>query len=87
MKFISPDSIDDIIWEDSYTLTDTNTEIYTDLSATLTDEYNNSNIYSIMENDRPAYFTVGFLTDLEGCYQNILGIFLLDKTTNEKYLL
>jgi hypothetical protein len=86
MKFISPNTIEDIIWEDSFTLTNSNSEIYTDLQTTLIDEFNDSYVSSVMDPDRPAYFTVGFKTELEGCYQNVLGIFLLDtkETINEE---
>ena len=53
MKFISSNTIADIIWDDIY----------------------------IAENKpfndpEPLHFSVGFISELEGCYQNILGLYI-----------
>lgn len=86
MKFISTDSVSSIIWNDSYTAENT---------------INKDNIYLFNTDDieqfenTPIYFTVGFTAELEGCYQNVMAIYIIieehekdDKLIPEKrYLL
>lgn len=64
MRFISSNSIADIIWESSYIA-------------------NNTNQKSI---NTPVYFSVGFSAKVEGCYQNIMAMYIYDENTNQKYI-
>ena len=75
MQFISAKSIDSLIWEKTFTAEEQNSEFYTELTTELLPE------------DRPLYFTVGFITSEEGCYQNVMAMYLLDKNTNKKYII
>ena len=62
MKFISSNTVADIIWEDEYNIT-----------------YNKKE-----DEDNPGYFTVGFQTGTEGCYQNIMAMYVVENS--QKYL-
>ena len=88
MKFISENSIDELIWKDSYLDSDINTEFYTDMhDGTQSIIRNDFNTNNQINNNRPIYFSVGFLTEIEGCYQNVMAIYLKPKNSNnEKYL-
>lgn len=74
MKFISSDTAANIIWEDYY-------EVNTKL-----------NFYDPINQEKsntPIYFSVGFQTEVEGCYQNIMAMYLvythgIDTSTNKK---
>lgn len=74
MRFISSDTISEIIWNDSYTA-----------SVGQEGEIHQFNEL-LKKRSTPIYFTVGFETELEGCYQNIMAMYL--KTMDDtKYLL
>lgn len=73
MKFISSDSVANIIWEDSHEVK----------SNIISDAHNPF----ITDNNTPIYFSVGFQTAVEGCYQNIMAMYIVSKTTNKKYIL
>ena len=53
MRFISSNTVADIIWDDMQVI-----------------ENNDA------ENADPVYFSVGFISDLEGCYQNIMAMYI-----------
>lgn len=73
MKFISSDSVANIIWEDTHEVK----------SNIISDAHNPF----ITDNNTPIYFSVGFQTAVEGCYQNIMAMYIVSKTTNKKYIL
>lgn len=72
MRFISSDSVANIIWEDSYEV-DTKLNFY--------DPFNQT------PENTPIYFSVGFQTEVEGCYQNIMAMYLVNTQTQKKYIL
>jgi len=72
MRFISSDSVANIIWEDSY-------EVNTKLN--FYDQFNQT------PENTPIYFSVGFQTEVEGCYQNIMAMYLVNTQTKKKYIL
>lgn len=72
MRFISSDSVANIIWEDSY-------EVNTKLN--FYDPFNKT------PENTPIYFSVGFQTEVEGCYQNIMAMYLVNTQTKKKYIL
>lgn len=73
MKFISSDSVANIIWEDSH-----------EVKSNITQDAHNP---FVTDNNTPIYFSVGFQTAVEGCYQNIMAMYIVSKTTNKKYIL
>ena len=73
MKFISSDSVANIIWEDSHEVK----------SNIISDAHNPF----VKDTNTPIYFSVGFQTAVEGCYQNIMAMYIVSKTTNKKYIL
>lgn len=78
IKFISSDSISNIIWKDYY-------------ESNKTDEVTPFNVDGEYKDDSytPIYFSVGFQTEIEGCYQNIMAMYIVDKTDSDnskKYL-
>lgn len=76
MKFISTSSIAEIIWQNNYTATlGRNDEVH---------DFNE--ILDHTNHKSPIYFTVGFESELEGCYQNIMAMFLKQKNSDKKYL-
>ena len=90
MKFISEESIDKLIWKDSHTVQNNNIEFFTDLhdgtDSIIEGDFNN---YGQVNQNRPIYFSVGFETDVEGCYQNVLAMYVKYNNGEEekKYLL
>lgn len=72
MQFISSATINDIIWSDHY-------EVSVD--------YQEDNAFNkgLEQNDKytPIHFTVGFQTEIEGCYQNIMAMYLSYKNPPE----
>lgn len=73
MKFISSDSVANIIWEDSH-----------EVKSNITQDAHNP---FVTDNNTPIYFSVGFQTAVEGCYQNIMAMYIVSKITNKKYIL
>lgn len=53
MKFISSNTIADIIWDDIFIAEN-----------------------KPVKDPEPLHFSVGFITELEGCYQNIMGLYI-----------
>jgi hypothetical protein len=90
MKFISEESIDKLIWKDSHTVQNNNIEFFTDLhdgtDSIIEGDYNN---YGQVNQNRPIYFSVGFETEVEGCYQNVLAMYVKynNGEVEKKYLL
>ena len=76
MKFISTNSIAEIIWQDSYTATLNRDD----------EEHQFDEILDHTDKKSPIYFSVGFEAELEGCYQNIMAMFLKEKNSDKKYL-
>ena len=72
MKFISSDSVANIIWKDSYDV---------DTALNFYDAFNQT------PENTPIYFSVGFQTEVEGCYQNIMAMYLVNNQTKKKYIL
>ena len=63
MRFISSDSMANLIWEDS------------NLAENIPPEVDDQG--NVIPNDNPPiYFSVGFQTDIEGCYQNLLAMYI-----------
>ena len=73
MKFISSDSVANIIWEDSHEVK----------SNIISDAHNPF----VKDNNTPIYFSVGFQTAVEGCYQNIMAMYIVSNNTGKKYIL
>lgn len=70
MRFISSDSVANIIWNTSYTV-DTDSQV-------VGVEQTSVNY------DTPIYFSVGFQAEVEGCYQNIMAMYI--KVNDIKYI-
>ena len=89
MRFISKESIDSIIWDDHYTVEDLTYAGTTQSSNGNVSTYGSEGFNELITYyyDRPIYFSVGFLTEIEGCYQNVMAMYLYDKTNDKKYLL
>ena len=92
MKFISEESIESLVWKDSHTVKNYNTEFFTDLhdgsQSIIQGDYTSSN--NMNEQNRPIYFSVGFETQVEGCYQNVMAMYIKfnsDTENEQKYLL
>ena len=73
MKFISSDSVANIIWEDSHEVK----------SNIISDAHNPF----VKHTNTPIYFSVGFQTAVEGCYQNIMAMYIVSNNTGKKYIL
>ena len=73
MKFISSDSVANIIWEDSHEVK----------SNIISDAHNPF----VKDTNTPIYFSVGFQTAVEGCYQNIMAMYIVSNNTGKKYIL
>lgn len=73
MKFISSDSVANIIWEDSHEVK----------SNIISDAHNPF----VKDTNTPIYFSVGFQTAVEGCYQNIMAMYIVSNKTKKKYIL
>ena len=73
MKFISSDSVANIIWEDSH-------EVKSNIISDAHNPFNN-------DTNTPIYFSVGFQTAVEGCYQNIMAMYIVSNNTGKKYIL
>lgn len=73
MKFISFDSVANIIWEDSHEVK----------SNIISDAHNPF----VKDTNTPIYFSVGFQTAVEGCYQNIMAMYIVSNNTGKKYIL
>ena len=73
MKFISSDSVANIIWEDSH---EVKSNIISDAHSPF-----------VKDTNTPIYFSVGFQTAVEGCYQNIMAMYIVSNNTGKKYIL
>lgn len=60
MKFISSNTVADIIWDDIYIAEN-----------------------KLFDDPEPLHFSVGFVSELEGCYQNILGLYIREEYVKE----
>ena len=89
MRFINKESIDSIIWDDHYTVEDLNYAGTTQASNGNVSTYGSEGFNELITYyyDRPIYFSVGFLTEIEGCYQNVMAMYLYNKNTDKKYLM
>lgn len=74
MKFISSDSVANIIWEDTH-----------EVKSNIISDAHNPFIKD--ENTTPIYFSVGFQAEVEGCYQNIMAMYIVNNETGKKYIL
>lgn len=73
MRFISSDSVANIIWEDIH-------EVKSNITKDAHNPFNT-------DTNTPIYFSVGFQTEVEGCYQNIMAMYIVSNKTNKKYIL
>lgn len=94
MKFISTDSHAVIDWVDSYSTTlnglikPAGYDVYiTDPASYSENNKSDCEAYKqFLDNENtPIFFTVGFTADVEGCYQNMMAMFIDTITENDKH--